>query len=296
MFIPIALYKFKLIICNINSRIHKIIFRSLCISFAFTFLYFFIKPYYVLLGDLSLRDKYFFTEFSFPKIEYWITKIYILIIQLAGLIFSLTLLRKQKPNRDLYFLVAALFIICSLNLYSVIQNAFFEIDLLLSTPNNLYLTVVITIGMVLAFRKIVGIDYNKGILKQTTPIQKPKSYELDKEHLLDIEQKLTLVVEEKELYKNRKLQLKDLSQAVNTSENYISEVLAKQLQTNYYDFVNGYRVKEVIRLMQSEKHQEFKLTVLAEEAGFNSKTTFNAAFKKITGSTPSEFRKTISNP
>lgn len=295
LFIPIALYKFTLISYNVKSYTHKIIFRSLCISFAITFLYFFIKPYYVLLGDLSLRDKYFYTDFSFPRIEYWVTKIYVLLVQIAGLILSIIILRKQKLSNDIYFLITALFGICILNIISLIKNMLYDIDLLLSTPNNLYLNVVITIGMILAFRKIIGIDYNKGTLKHNIPVQKTKIYELNNERLLALEEKLILVMQEKELYKNRKLLLKDISKAVNASENYISEVLAKQLHTNYYDFVNGYRVKEVIRLMRSKKHKEFKLTVIAEEAGFNSKTTFNTAFKKVTGNTPSEFRKTITN-
>ena len=59
---------------------------------------------------------------------------------------------------------------------------------------------------------------------------------------------------------------------------------------NFYDFVNGYRVREVLRLMEDGSRADDKMLTLAFDAGFNSKPTFNAVFKKITGRTPSDYR------
>ncbi len=292
-FTPIALYKLTLITYNTKETFHKRVFQLLFLSFCIMFCYFFIKSYYILLGDLTLRDRYFLTESSFAHIEYWIIKVVITIIHITGLALSYSIIKKQpiKTNRDVYYLFIALGIIVFLSIIQIVQDLYWYPESILSYPNNLYLTIVTTAGLIIAYRKIIGIDASKRKNNQTSP--NSKSYELDVERLKSIEEKILTVMEEKQLYKNRKLQLKDLSKEVATSENYVSEVLSKQLQTNYYDFVNRYRVHEVKKLMNSEKHKDYKLMAIAMEAGFNSKTTFNAAFKKNTGQTPSEYKKSI---
>ncbi len=292
-FTPIALYKFTLISHNIKEAFHKSIFQLLFLSFSIMFCYFFIKSYYILLGDLTLRNRYFLTENPFALIEYWIIKIFIVSTQIIGLTLSYSIIKKSsiKPNKDVYYLFITLSTIAFLSIIQIVQDLYWQPNRILSAPNNLYLTIITTGGLIIAYRKIIGIDSSKRKNSQTTT--NGKSYELDFERLKNIEEKIISAMEEKQLYKNRKLQLKDLSREVSTPENYVSEVLSKQLQTNYYDFINSYRVLEVKRLMNSEKHKDYKLMVIAMEAGFNSKTTFNAAFKKNTGQTPSEYKKSV---
>lgn len=292
-FTPIALYKLTLISYNIKTPFYKKTFQLLFLSFCVIFCYFFIKSYYILLGDLTLRDRYFLTENSFAYIEYWIVKTAIIIIQIIGLTFIYSIIKKQpiKPSKSVYYLFIMLSIMATLSIVQIVQDLYLHPNIILSYPNNLYLTIVTTGGLIIAYRKIIGIDSAKRKNNQTTSNSKP--YELDFERLKSIEIKILSVMKEKQLYKNRKLLLKDLSKEVSSSENHVSEVLAKQLQTNYYDFVNRYRVDEVKRLMNSEKHKDYKLMAIAMEAGFNSKTTFNTAFKKNTGQTPSEYKKSI---
>ncbi|AUP78815.1 helix-turn-helix domain-containing protein [Flavivirga eckloniae] len=293
-FTPIALYKLTLVSYNIKTTFHKKVFQLLLFSFCVIFCYFFIKSYYILLGDLSLRDLYFLTENAFAHIEYWIVKTAIITFQIIGLalIYSIVKSQSAKPSRDINYLFIMLGIMASLFIVEFVQDIYTHPNTILSSPNNLYLTIVTTFGLIIAYRKIIGIDSAKRKNNQT--LSNSKTYELDFERLKNIEAKMLSAMEEKQLYKNKKLQLKDLSKAVSTSENQVSEVLAKQLQTNYYDFINKYRVAEVKRLMNSEKHKDYKLMAIAMEAGFNSKTTFNSAFKKSTGLTPSEYKKSIS--
>ncbi|TGV02437.1 helix-turn-helix domain-containing protein [Flavivirga rizhaonensis] len=293
VFTPISFYKLTLISHNKKALFHKKVFQLLLLLSGMMFSYFFIKSYYILLGDLTLRDLYFLTENSFAYIEYWIIKIFITIIQIVGLTLSFSVIKRQsiKPNKDIYYLFILLGIITSLSVMQIVQDLYLYPQNILSAPNNLYLTIVTTGGLIIAYQKIIGIDSAKR--KSSKTVTYNKLYELDFERLKNIEEKILSTMEEKQLYKNRKLQLKDLSKEVSTSENNVSEVLAKQFQTNYYDFINSYRVNEVKRLMNSEKHKGYKLIAIAMEAGFNSKTTFNTAFKKSTGQTPSEYKKSI---
>jgi AraC-like DNA-binding protein len=57
--------------------------------------------------------------------------------------------------------------------------------------------------------------------------------------------------------------------------------------------MNGFRVEEVKRRLASSSHDSANLLDLAFEAGFSSKSTFNAAFKKLTGLTPSAYKASL---
>ncbi len=81
-----------------------------------------------------------------------------------------------------------------------------------------------------------------------------------------------------------------LAEQCGISMHHLSETINRGAGKKFYDFVNGYRILEVIRLMQNpEKRAENTLLSLAFEAGFNSKATFNKCFKNETGLTPSQY-------
>ncbi|HYG40617.1 MAG TPA: helix-turn-helix domain-containing protein [Cytophagales bacterium] len=101
-----------------------------------------------------------------------------------------------------------------------------------------------------------------------------------------------LMIQEK-LFLNSELTIQDLTEKLDTSRQYISEILNGQLGKNFYDFINDYRIEEFKRKVVNPKKQNLTLLSLALESGFNSKATFNAVFKKKTGSTPSEYFKLV---
>lgn len=86
------------------------------------------------------------------------------------------------------------------------------------------------------------------------------------------------------------LTLPVLSEQTGIPPHHISQVLNERLQVNFFDFVNGYRVEEAKRLFQDRTKAAYSIFAIATEAGFNSKSAFNTAFKKHTGQTPTEFR------
>jgi AraC-like DNA-binding protein len=64
---------------------------------------------------------------------------------------------------------------------------------------------------------------------------------------------------------------------------------------NFYDLINSFRVEEFKSRLQSAEKDKMSLLGHAYESGFNSKSTFNHVFKKITQQTPSQYFKTIKN-
>jgi len=105
-------------------------------------------------------------------------------------------------------------------------------------------------------------------------------------------QLVTLIGTEKP-FLNPQVSLTDLSAKLSVSTKQLSQVINQSFNKNFFDFINSYRIQEVQQILKESKDD--KLTVLEAmyEAGFNSKSSFNTAFKKETGLTPTEFRKMI---
>ncbi len=98
------------------------------------------------------------------------------------------------------------------------------------------------------------------------------------------------LMERDALYRDSGLTLGRLSSLSGISRNHISQVLSMHRGTTFYDFINAYRVREAKRLL-SDPGCGLSILEIAFEAGFNSKTTFYAAFKKLEGVNPADFRE-----
>ena len=66
------------------------------------------------------------------------------------------------------------------------------------------------------------------------------------------------------------------------------------MNTSFQDFINQYRVEEFINRLENDQNDHFTLLAIATEVGFNSKSSFNATFKKFKGLTPTEYKKRLS--
>jgi len=106
-------------------------------------------------------------------------------------------------------------------------------------------------------------------------------------HMTRIAAKLSGALNTDRLYAHSDLSLRKLSDVTGVTKNHISETLSQHLNVNFFDFVNRRRVDEAKRLLTET--DETVLTI-AYDVGFNSRSTFNAAFKKHVGSTPSVYR------
>jgi AraC-like DNA-binding protein len=105
--------------------------------------------------------------------------------------------------------------------------------------------------------------------------------------------KLLAVMEDRRPWLDSELTLADLATLLNTTPHKLSEVLNAEIGQTFYDFVNGYRVREVQRRIKAGEARALKMLALAMDAGFASKSTFNEAFKKHTSQTPSGFRQAV---
>lgn len=101
---------------------------------------------------------------------------------------------------------------------------------------------------------------------------------------------LTQYMEIEKPYLKPDLTISDIANALDININYLSQVINSNFQKNFFMFINDYRVADVIRKMEDPSYHEFPVLRIAYESGFNSKSSFNAIFRKSTGMTPVEYR------
>lgn len=104
--------------------------------------------------------------------------------------------------------------------------------------------------------------------------------------------KLSLYMERQKPHLDPLLSLSDLAEKVAIPPHHLSQIINSCLNKNFYDFINSYRVKESQRLLSKQPTDQKTVLEILYETGFNSKSAFNLAFKKFTGMTPTQFRKT----
>ncbi|OJJ15986.1 hypothetical protein BKI52_35015 [marine bacterium AO1-C] len=126
--------------------------------------------------------------------------------------------------------------------------------------------------------------------------EKNKANKYSKSSLSDVDktailQKLLHLMETEKIYRDNLLSLPQLAKMVNTSSHNISQVLNERLQKNFFGLLAYYRVEEAKQVLADPTQQNLTIEQIAETVGYNSKSAFNNAFKKLAGETPSAYRK-----
>jgi AraC-like DNA-binding protein len=101
--------------------------------------------------------------------------------------------------------------------------------------------------------------------------------------------RLERVMTEKSVFKNPNLKLNDLADEVNVSAHQLSQLLNDRLGKSFTLYVNEYRIQEACRILSTAEN--LTIEAISEEVGFNSKSTFFSAFKKLKGMTPATYQQ-----
>lgn len=112
---------------------------------------------------------------------------------------------------------------------------------------------------------------------------------IDDTELHHIHEQLTNLMHQEKVYTNPDLTLGDVAQQLHVHPNYLSQAINSISNKNFYDYINSHRVEAFSRSVKDVKNQKFTLLTLALESGFNSKTSFNRNFRKVTGLSPSQY-------
>ncbi|AWI26763.1 helix-turn-helix domain-containing protein [Flavobacterium pallidum] len=101
--------------------------------------------------------------------------------------------------------------------------------------------------------------------------------------------KMEFLLKEEELYKNPELTLSDVAKRLSINISITSKVVNQGFGLNFNDLINQYRTEAVVKCLEQGLHKNTTLLGIAFDCGFNSKATFNRAFKKHTGKSPKDY-------
>jgi AraC-like DNA-binding protein len=116
---------------------------------------------------------------------------------------------------------------------------------------------------------------------------------LIKETADKIHQDLNKIIKEEKVFKKEELSLAQLADHLGVHPHNLSQVINTYENKTFYDYINTLRIEEFKELVLLPQNSRYTLLSLAFECGFNSKTSFNRNFKKITGQSPSAYLKDV---
>lgn len=103
--------------------------------------------------------------------------------------------------------------------------------------------------------------------------------------------KIDGIMRSQKTYLNPELTLDMLAETLGIATKDLSMIINRHFNLNFYEFVNGYRIEEAQRRLAEPGNKEKTIMDIYLEVGFNSKSVFNTFFKKLVGTTPSEYRQ-----
>ncbi len=177
--------------------------------------------------------------------------------------------------------------ICLAFWLTIIFITFFEYELLARVVYNF---VWISLTMIILFvgfhsltrPELFSIEFKSAKTKYSKSKLKP-------EDIKNLKEELEAIMQHKKPYLNKKLHKAELAEMLGVNDPEMARLLNEGVGMNFFEFVNFYRIKEFIALVESQEFNNFTFIAIASEAGFNSKSTFNKAFKDLMGKTPRQY-------
>ncbi|MCX2681131.1 helix-turn-helix domain-containing protein [Galbibacter sp. EGI 63066] len=108
-----------------------------------------------------------------------------------------------------------------------------------------------------------------------------------------IYENLTQIMQEEKPFLNPYLGLNDLAEKLQVHPNTLSQIINTKEQRNFFDYINRHRIEQFKHEISRPDNQKFTILSIAYDCGFNSKTTFNRNFKKVTGLSPTQYLKQV---
>lgn len=107
---------------------------------------------------------------------------------------------------------------------------------------------------------------------------------------MELKDKLEDLMDAKKLYLNHDIRLNHIADLLDISRHHASQVINENFGLNFYDFINSYRINDAkIKLRNGFENSSESISDIAYQCGFNNRVSFYKAFKKMTGTTPTDF-------
>jgi AraC-like DNA-binding protein len=220
-------------------------------------------------------------------------------------ILSYMLIRRHQKNVllfasnaieiDLKWLEYIISSILLVSIVIIVYNVFFN-PLSLNVYVNIFFFTIIYFLAYNSLKQKEIYPLNETQRKEIISIEEEQSIDLKRKlipdsDLVKYKSKLSELMRIQQPYIDSELNLIKLAELINMTPHQLSYIINTGFNENFFRFVNNYRVGKAKELLLKEEMNKLSILGIAFESGFNSKTSFNNTFKKITGLTPSEFKK-----
>ena len=262
------------------------------------FLLFFIASLYYKIGK-------FFTEFQEATLSFFSNllafhEFFSAFYSIVLLMFSFQMIIKFEKNKNFNSQIISLqkikwlkvicgiaLLLCGIWIFSIIQEFIFNYP----TSHYYYLLCVgiSFIIYILGHFSLFNFEINskkKSKLKSHSDLKTEKS-----KHIIEFEK----FISQEKNYLNPQLSLELSADHLQINKSYLSRIINSELNTSFSAYINQLRVKEAESYLAQKEYNDYPLSIVGLEAGFNSKSVFNTCFKKYTGLTPSEYRKKVNS-
>ncbi len=187
------------------------------------------------------------------------------------------------------FLLHACYAVCYVIYASVIANLFPYSRNFLHLP-ALSMSLIVLFIAHITFMQFI--NTNSDALRRLRSLKSLKYQKstMTERYSLELTEALHKKLFEKKLYKKDNLSLDELAEELNTSRHNASQLINERFGTGFFDVINHLRILEVMHFIKTDKNKDTRIIDIAYDCGYSNKSTFNKAFKKITGITPVNFR------
>lgn len=285
----VFLFFYVTFLLNPNSKIkpyHYLLFLPF-VLFLTAATYYKIGSYF---GEFNQKTLSFFSSLlAFHEFFSALSSLIILIIVFA----MVTSYQKQtkmssSPTsfRWLKILSALALILCGFWMYASIQ------EFLFNTITSHYYILWVGISFIIYILGHVGMyefkTNNTRLLKNTNnkPTKEEENH-VPSKYIIKFEN----YVKTEKNFLNPQLSLELIADHLQINKSYLSRIINSEMDVSFTDYINRLRVEEAEIYLSLSEYEDYTLSTIGLEAGFNSKSVFNTCFKKYTGCTPSEYRK-----
>lgn len=282
---PLLLHYYKLVVMEIDSKLFNLHLLPACVALLL------VLPFHIMDFDSKIS---FLEGFRTGNLSFYHflllglnvgVKVSILIYLTPMIAFNLPLLKRSteisiKSKSIFIIMIILLYIDLLVGLIGFISKSFFLVKL-----SALLLPLNLCIFFILSSR------YPEIVIGLQKELKKNR-YENSKIKNLDVSNilvKLEEIFKSERAFADEDISLPKLAEELEISPHQLSQILNEKLNQTFPQYVNSYRVNEAKKLIAEDS--ERSILSIAFAVGFNSKASFNRAFKSLSGLTPQEFRK-----
>nr|WP_299485363.1 helix-turn-helix domain-containing protein [uncultured Allomuricauda sp.] len=220
--------------------------------------------------------------------------ILVVIMNAYGIATILNFWKVYKRSRDLKIwvrVIIMLFLCCTISF--TIYYGLYYLGALTELQDYAFIIFLSVFVLTISY---YAFNYNaifNGIpIEDVLPFVKYRKTGLSKNYSLELKGKLETIMSNEKPHLNSELRLDNLAEQLGISRHHASQVINEYFSSSFFDFINSHRIAAAVELLE-EKKKEITLSELGYLAGFNNTVSFNKAFKKNTGLTPSKYRELL---